>query len=497
MTLGAAFLHLLEPSTFALLTGGVLLGIAIGVLPGINTGTLMVLVLPFTFTMQSVDAVVLLIALFVGGVSGGLVTATLMRIPGEPNAIMTCLDGYPLAKAGQPGRAMGLGNASSIIGGALSWVALVLLAPPLARVAVVFGPWEIFAVVCMALVLISSLSRGSLLKGLIAALLGMLTSMPGLDPSSGVNRLTFGSVQMTAGFEILPVILGIFAISQLLADTINIEDEDTDHVRANMKGILVSARDYVVHGWNMIRSALIGIGIGILPGVGATIASIVAYTTARRASKRPEMFGQGSEEAIVAAESANNATTGGTLIPLLTLGIPGGLADSVLLGALIIHNLAPGPMLYVHHPEIVNSIMAAHLVAHVVMFVLMTVGVLLFARLMLISRVWIFPAILVVCILGAYTGNARMFDVWVMLVFGVIGFGLEYARVPIAPFVVGLVLAPLAEQELRTGLMASGGDITALFGRPIALTFLTAALAALLWPAVRPARPLADQKALS
>jgi putative tricarboxylic transport membrane protein len=302
---------------------------------------------------------------------------------------------------------------------------------------------------------------------------------------------------MTAGFEILPVILGIFAISQLLADTINIEDEDTDHVRANMKGILVSARDYVVHGWNMIRSALIGIGIGILPGVGATIASIVAYTTARRASKRPEMFGQGSEEAIVAAESANNATTGGTLIPLLTLGIPGGLADSVLLGALIIHNLAPGPMLYVHHPEIVNSIMAAHLVAHVVMFVLMTVGVLLFARLMLISRVWIFPAILVVCILGAYTGNARMFDVWVMLVFGVIGFGLEYARVPIAPFVVGLVLAPLAEQELRTGLMASGGDITALFGRPIALTFLTAALAALLWPAVRPARPLADQKALS
>jgi putative tricarboxylic transport membrane protein len=428
-------------------------------------------------------------------VSGGLVTATLIRIPGEPNAIMTCLDGYPLAKAGQPGRALGLGNASSIIGGALSWVALVLLAPPLARVAVVFGPWEIFAVVCMALVLISSLSRGSLLKGLVAALLGMLTSMPGLDPSSGANRLTFGSVHMTAGFEILPVILGIFAISQLLADIINIEDEDTEHVRANMKGILISARDYLVHGWNMIRSAFIGIGVGILPGVGATIASIVAYTTARRASKTPERFGQGSEEAIVAAESANNATTGGTLIPLLTLGIPGGLADSVLLGALIIHNLAPGPMLYVHHPEIVNSIMAAHLAAHVVMFVLMTAGVLLFARLMLISRVWIFPAILVVCILGAYTGNARMFDVWVMLAFGVIGFGLEYARVPIAPFVVGLVLAPLAEQELRTGLMASGGDISALFGRPIAVTFLAVALAALLWPLVRQARLLGVLKA--
>jgi putative tricarboxylic transport membrane protein len=309
--------------------------------------------------------------------------------------------------------------------------------------------------------------------------------MPGLDPSSCANRLTFGSIEMTAGFDILPVILGIFAISQLLADTVNIEDEDTEHVRANMKGILLSPRDYLTHGWNMLRSSVIGIGIGILPGVGATIASIVAYSTARRASKTPKMFGRGSEEAIVAAESANNATTGGTLIPLLTLGIPGGLADSVLLGALIIHNLAPGPMLYVHHPEIVNSIIAAHLVSHVVMFIVMTAGVLIFARLMLISRVWIFPAILVVCILGAYSVNARVFDVWVMLAFGLIGYGLEYARVPIAPFVVGLVLAPLAEQELRTGLMASGGDVSALVGRPIALAFLAVALAALLWPLLR------------
>lgn len=485
MTLGASFIHLFEPQIFLLLCGGVLLGIAIGVLPGINTGALMVLVLPFTFTMNSTDAVVLLIALFVGGVSGGLVTATLMRIPGEPNAIMTCMDGFPMAKAGRPGRALGLGNSSSIVGGALSWVALVLLTPMLAKVAVVFGPWEIFAVVCMALVLIASLSRGSMLKGMIAALIGMLVAMPGLDPSSGANRLTFGFVEMTSGFDILPVILGVFAISQLMSDTINIEEENLEHVRANMKGILLSFRDYVTHGVNMVRSALIGIGIGILPGVGATIASIVAYTTAKNVSKTPEEFGRGSEEAIVAAEGANNATTGGTLIPLLALGIPGGLADSVLLGALIIHNLAPGPMLYVHHPEVVNAIMAAHLVAHVVMFAFMTAGVLIFARLMLISRVWIFPTVLVVCVLGAYTVNAQMFDVWIMLAFGLVGFGMEYAKVPIAPFVVGLVLAPLAEQELRTGLMASGGEVSAILERPIALIFLAVAIAALLWPLLR------------
>lgn len=485
MTLGDAFLHLLEPATLIMMCGGVLLGIAIGVLPGINTGALMVLVLPFTFTMNSVDAVVLLISLFVGGVSGGLVTATLMRIPGEPNAIMTCMDGYPLAKSGKAGRALGLGNTASIVGGALSWVALVVLTPPLARVAVVFGPWEIFALVCMALMLIASLSRGSLLKGLISALLGMLVAIPGLDGSTGTPRLTFGWVEMTSGFDLLPVILGMFAISQLMSDIINIEEEKTTRLKVTMQGIFISLRDYVVHGVNMVRSSLIGIGIGILPGVGATIASLVAYTTARNVSKTPEQFGQGSEEAIVAAESANNATTGGTLIPLLALGIPGGLADAVLLGALIIHNLAPGPMLFLRNPEIVNSIMAAHLVAHVLMFAFMTLGVLLFARLMLISRVWVFPVVLVVCIIGAYTVNGRMFDVWVMLGFGVIGYALEYCKVPIAPFVVGLVLGPLAEQHLRTGLMASGGDLSALLQRPIAMTFLVVAVLALLVPAIR------------
>ncbi|WP_028035799.1 tripartite tricarboxylate transporter permease [Chelativorans sp. J32] len=488
-----AFLHLLEPAVLAMMCAGVLLGIAIGVLPGINTGALMVLVLPFTFTMNSVDAVTLLISLFVGGVSGGLVTATLMRIPGEPNAVMTCMDGYPLAKSGKAGRALGLGNTASIVGGFFSWVALVTLTPALARVAVVFGPWEIFAVVCMALTLIASLSRGSLLKGLISALLGMLVAMPGLDPASGADRLTFGWVQMTAGFDILPVILGIFAISQLLSDTINIEEENAGRLKVTMQGVLISVRDYIVHGVNMVRSSLIGIGIGILPGVGATIASLVAYTTARNFSKEPETFGKGSEEAIVAAESANNATTGGTLIPLLALGIPGGLADAVLLGALMIHNLAPGPMLYLHSPEIVNSIMAAHLVAHILMFVFMTVGVLFFAQLMRISRVWIFPVVLVICIIGAYTVNGRMFDVWVMLGFGLVGYGLEYCRVPIAPFVVGLVLGPLAEQHLRTALMASGGDVSALLDRPIAMGFVIVALTALALPVFRMRRSGARQ----
>ncbi|MBL8655439.1 MAG: tripartite tricarboxylate transporter permease [Alphaproteobacteria bacterium] len=235
----------------------------------------------------------------------------------------------------------------------------------------------------------------------------------------------------------------------------------------------------------MVRSSLIGIAMGILPGVGATIASIVAYTTARAASKEPEKFGKGSEEAIVAAESANNATTGGTLIPLLALGIPGGLADSVLLGALMVHNLAPGPMLYTHNPEIVNAIVAAHLFSHVLMFIFMTGGVMIFAWLMVLERAWIFPMVFAICVLGAFTGGSRVFDVWVMLGFGLIGYAMEYARVPIAPFVVGMVLAPLAEEQLRTGLMASGGTFWTILDRPIALAFVAIAITMLLWPLFR------------
>jgi len=454
-------------------------------MPGIISGMLMALTLPFTYKMASVDAIVLLVSMFVGGVSGGLVTATLMRIPGEPNAIMTTLDGYPLAKKGFPGRALGLGNAASIVGGTLSWAALALLAPPLARVAVVFGPWEYFAVVCMALVLISALSRGSLLKGMISALFGMLVAMPGLDPSSGVMRLTFGSLEMTEGFNLLPVILGIFAISQLVADVVNIDQEETDTVRANMRGILISLADYARHGVNMLRSSAIGIAMGILPGVGATIASIVAYTTAKNLSKTPERFGNGSEEGIVASETANNATTGGTLVPVLALGIPGGLTDSILLSALMIHNLTPGPLLFRTNPEIVNAIMAAHLLAHLVMFACMIVGCVLFARMMLIRPHFLYPFVLVFCVIGAYALNNRGFDIGVMLAFGVIGFALEWARVPLAPFVIGLVQAPIAEAELRAGLMASGGDLTPLLTRPIAAGFLVTAVLVLFWPFAR------------
>jgi putative tricarboxylic transport membrane protein len=481
VTLIDAFLHLLSPGPMTIMFVGVTIGIAVGVMPGITAGMLMALTLPFTYSMAPVDAIVLLISMFVGGISGGLVTATLMRIPGEPNAVMTTLDGYPLAKKGYPGRALGLGNSGSIVGGFVGWIFLVTLTRPLADIAVMLGPWENFALVLTALVLVSSLSRGSFLKGMIAALLGVLVAMPGVDQTSGLVRLTFGADALTNGFQLLPVVIGLFALSQLIADTIHVE-QSTDHIKASMRGVMIGLRDYVVHGWNMIRSALIGVWIGIHPGVGATVSAIVAYTVAKNVSKKPEEFGQGSEEAIVAAETANNATTGGTLIPLLALGIPGGIADAILLAALVMHNLRPGPLLATTNPEIVNTIMATHLAAHVVMFALMTAGVLLFARLMLVPRAILFPLVLVFCIVGAYSVDGQISDVWIMLIFGVVGLVMELARFPMAPFVIGFVLAPMAEGKLRSALMISDGSMLPLFTRPGSLSLLAIAAICFAWP---------------
>jgi putative tricarboxylic transport membrane protein len=319
---------------------------------------------------------------------------------------------------------------------------------------------------------------------MIAALLGVLLAMPGVDETSGRVRLTFEIDALTNGFQLLPVVVGMFALSQIVADTLHV-DQGTDHVRANMRGILISLRDYVVHGWNMLRSALIGVWIGVLPGVGATVASIVAYSTAKSLSKTPEAFGTGSEEAIVAAESANNATTGGTLIPLLALGIPGGLADAILLAALMIHNLKPGPLLFATNPDIVNAIMATHLAAHVAMFALMTVGCVIFARLMLVPRAFLFPLVIVFCVVGAYAPDSQISDVWIMLIFGIVGLALEYARFPLAPFVVGFVLGPLAEAKLRTALMTSAGSMLPLVQRPIALGLTLVAVTTCLWPLLR------------
>lgn len=482
-----AFVALLAPWPLFYLTLGTALGIVIGAIPGLTASMLIALTLPLTFSMEPTHAMTLLIGEYVGGISGGLIAATLLRMPGTPASIMTTFDGFPMAQQGRGERALGLGIAASFFGGVVSWCFLAVLSPPLARLALSFGPWEYFTLVLMALVMLASLSQGSLVKGLIAACLGMLFAMPGIDPSIGQLRLTFGFNDLTGGLNLLPVLIGTFAVSQIIKDVLAI-GTPLPRVMVRGRGIVVGRRDLFRHLPNLSRSSVIGTWIGILPGIGGNIAAMMAYATARQVSREPEKFGTGHEPGVVAAETANNASIGGALIPLITMGIPGSVTEAILIGALIIHNLQPGPLLFATNPEIAYGVIVSYLGANIIMIVMMLAAVSWIAKVMYLPRTFLISAILLFCVVGTFALNNRFFDVWVMLGFGVIGFCLERVRVPLGPFVIGFVLAPIAEEQFRAGMMASAGDVTAIFTRPFATTFLLVSLATLAWPFVAEAR---------
>ena len=483
VALAGAITQILTPWPFLMMFTGTALGIIVGAIPGLTGAMLIALTLPLTFYMEPFNAVVLLVAMYVGAISGGLITATLMRMPGTPASVMTTFDGYPMARSGRPGRALGLGITASFVGGLIAWCVLFTVTKPLSVLATRFGPFEYFTLIMMAMVLIASVSEGSLVKGLISGLLGMLVSMPGVDPATGMPRLTFDWYMLNGGLQLLPVLIGTFAVSQIIKDSL---DTGALPERAEMssKGMLMSIRDFIRHGTNLIRSSFIGTFIGVLPGIGASIGSVVAYTVSKNVSSEPEKFGKGSEEGIVASEAANNATVGGALIPLIAMGIPGSVIDAILIGALTIHSIQPGPTLFLTNADIVWAMIATALMANILMWLLMTSSVKYLSNLIYLPRSFVLPVVMMFCVIGSYALNNTMFDVWVMLMFGVIGFLLERARIPLGPFVIGFVLAPLAEEKLRSGLMMTAGDISPIFTRPFPLAFSIIAVALLVWPMI-------------
>ena len=480
----SALEHLFSPMPFCLMLLGTSLGIVVGAIPGLTGAMLIALTLPLTFAMDGVDALILLVSMYVGAISGGLITATLLRMPGTPASIITTLDGYPLARSGQPGRALGLGINASFVGGLVSWLFLVLLAKPMADLSTELHPFDFFSLVLVALVLIASVSERSITIGILAGLLGILVRMPGIAPSSGELRLTFGFTELNDGFKLLPVLIGLFAVSQIISDILNIERKPVS-ITMTRRGLFMKLQDWKDQAVNLVRSSVIGTWIGILPGIGANIGSIMAYSAARNLSKTPERFGQGSEEGIVASEAANNATVGGALIPLIAMGIPGSVIDAILLGALVIHGLQPGPLLFANNPEVVYAIMSTVFVANCFMLLFMILGVGLISKLMYVPRAYLIPIILVFCVVGSYALSNRLFDVWVMLAFGLVGFGLEKVGLPLAPFVIGFVLAPIAEENLGAGLMLSGGSYLPILTRPVSLAFFLIAVVLLMWPIYR------------
>ena len=464
---------------------GTMLGILVGAIPGLTGAMLIALSLPLTYAMQPSEAMVLLVSMYVGSISGGLITATLLRMPGTPASVITTLDGYPMARDGKPGRALGLGIMASFAGGLISWGFLILLAEPISHISTELGDFDYFALVLVALVLIAAVSGKSLAAGVFSGFLGILVTIPGESPATGDTRWTWGIEQLNNGFDLLPVLIGLFAVSQVIHEVASREKKVEEISPIAPEGILLGVGDWLRHMINMIRSSVIGTWVGILPGIGANVGSVLAYSAAKSVSKQPEAFGTGSEEGIVASEAANNATIGGALIPLVAMGIPGSVIDAILLGALVLHGLQPGVLLFHNHPEIVYTIIFTMLIANLTMFGMMLLSAKWISKLATIPRVYLLPVVVVFCVVGSYALNNRMFDVWVMLGFGVVGFMMERSRIPLAPFVIGFVLAPIAEEKLGAGLQATGGSYAPLVTRPVALTFVLISLVLVVWPILK------------
>jgi putative tricarboxylic transport membrane protein len=480
----SGIISIFSPMTFIFCFLGVFLGSIVGAIPGLTGSMLIALSLPLTYYMDPSIAMVLLISMYVGSVSGSMLSATLLRMPGTPASMMTTLDAYPMAAKGKAGRALGLGISSSFSGGMISWIFLALLTRPMADIAVKFGPFEYFSLVMMAFVLIATISRGSMALGATSCFLGIAASFPGVDVSTGNLRMTFGFHELDAGFAMLPVLIGIFAFNQIIKDS-NSVLENVEKIDEKLNGVFLKLKDWKKHSFNLLRSSLIGTWIGILPGVGANVGSIVSYSVARKASKTPETFGTGEEAGIVASEAGNNATINGALIPLLALGIPGSVNGAILLGALTLHGMLPGPLLYINRPDVVSKIIGAALVANFVMYFLLSLSSKYIAKIASIEKKYLLPVVTVFCIVGCYSVANRWFDVWTMVAFGIVGFLMERCKLPLEPFIIGFVLGPIAEKYLRSGLMISRGSLLPLLTRPLSLIFVLGSLIILFWPSIK------------
>ena len=443
-----------------------------GAIPGLTGALGVTLMLPFTFTMSQTHGLAMLIGIYVGGVSGGLVASIMLNIPGNAAAIVTCFDGSPMARKGQPFRALSYGITSSLIGGLFSAVALICIAPALARVGLMFGTWEYFAMGLMGMSIVVVLCSEDMIKGLMSATIGMILAMVGMDPLSNVQRFTFARWELTNGLSSLPTMMGLFAFGEILrqVNSIGIIAEKVEE--KDRKSIIPTRAMFKGLGKTTLVSAIIGTFIGILPGVGQSTAALIAYNQARSMSKHPEKFGTGYPEGIVAPETANNAVCGGALIPMMTLGIPGDMITSILMSGLIVHGMAPGPQLFTLHGEIVGTIYVSYILACILMFILFAVLIRYFIKVLSLPMNYLFPVILLMCVLGVLTVNNRVFDVWVFMVMGIGGYFLMKMGMPLAPIVLGYVLGPIMENNFRTAMVSFKGDLSSLFTRPIAVVLI-------------------------
>ena len=476
---------LLDPVTLGLMGIGTLAGLLAGAIPGFTIAMGVILTLPFTFGMSPIQGLATMMGVFVGGFSGGLMSCMLTGIPGTPSSVATTFDGFPLVRSGKPGLALGLGLWSSFFGGMISAVILVALAPQLAFLGLEFGPWDYFSLIVFALTITVSLSGDNMIKGLIAGLLGLFAACVGEDEINGVARFAFGSDHIRQGFAFLPVLIGLFAFSQLLSDVEDSAKAKAPLMKNSAEAIRVEHRKAiatVLMNWiNLIRSSFIGIFTGILPAAGGSISNILAYDQAKKASNNRNEFGKGAVNGIIAPEAANNATAGGALIMMMALGIPGDIVTAIMIGALMIHNIIPGPSFIQDEPLLAYGVFIAFFAAHFFMVGLQAFALRLFLLVTRIPMYILASVILAYCAIGVFALHNITFDIWVMFGFGVIGYFMRKLGFPLAPMILGVVLGKLAELNIARAIGISD-DYSLFITRPWSLFFLIMAIVSVLFP---------------
>lgn len=474
------FTIVFEPMNLFVLLLAVFIGFLGGAMPGISGTMLIIILLPITYGMAAEPAFLLLTGIYAAAVFSGLISAILFRTPGTPEAIVTVFDGYPMTKKGKAGQALGIGIFSSAVGGVLGTIALIFLTPPLATLALKFSSPEFFALAVLGLTVVASLSGGDLVRGILGVLFGLFIATIGMDSITGTARFHFESSHLMSGIDLIPILIGLFAISEVLRKSG--EDHTIQQKFEKVKTQIFESKIIKRISGTLARSSLLGIFIGILPGVGATTASMLSYSEAVRWSKRPKEFGTGIPEGIAAPESANNAAAMGAMVPLLALGIPGSATTAVILGAFVLHGLQPGPMLLTTSADLVYTIFIGLLLVNLSILIFAKPFISIFSHFTKVPYSVLAPFILMLCIIGTFAVRNSIFDVWIMFFFGIIGFYLEKLKFPLATVILGVVLGPIAEVEFRRALTMAGGDYTIFFTRPISVTLLIVAVLALFAP---------------
>jgi putative tricarboxylic transport membrane protein len=458
------------------------LGTAVGVLPGLGPAATIALLLPISMKMGSpVTAIILMSGIFYGAMYGGSTTSILLKIPGEAASVVTCIDGYEMAKQGRAGPALGVAAIGSFVAGTVGLVGLTMMAPPLAEVALKFGPPEYFSLTVLGLLLATYLTGDAPLKGMMMAVLGLLLGCVGLDPLSGAVRFDFGVPQLQSDIDFVTLAMGLFGVGEILY---SLESTEAGQIlTTKIKDVFPKVADLARSAGAMIRGSLIGFFVGILPGGGAVLSSLISYAVEKKVSKRPEEFGHGAIEGVAGPESANNAAASSSFIPLLTLGIPGNASTAMIFAALLIHGITPGPFLISEHADVFWGVVASMYIGNVILVVLNLPLVGMWVQLLRVPYAFMAPMIMVLTLVGVYSVNNSVFDIWVMLGMGIFGYFARKLKFDLGPLLLAFVLGPIMERSLRQGLLMTNGDASVFITRPISGSLLGIAAAFLLFNA--------------